>query len=450
MVLQHVVDLKTRLMGALAHGNGELAAFLRETHPADLAELAEHLDAEERLALIKVLSDEQAAEMLGELEPETAEAILKAVGVQKAGDIIEAMATDDAADILAELEPAHQGQLLRELPQADASDVRDLLAYDPETAGGRMTTDYLTVQADDTAGGVIDQLRRDPPDAESVYYLYVTEADERLVGVLSLRELVVSDPATPVRQIMRPTVKTLPPEASEAEVAQIVAKYDLLAVPVVDAAGRLLGMVTHDDVLDMVEKIRVEEILRVVGSDAEAFEQKGPAQIAKARIPWLLGTLVIELIAGTVIHRFDGALAQMILLASFMPIISALSGNVGLQSATIVVRGLGTGLYQPKQWLSPLVRELKVDVLMGLVLGIVLALVGSVWSGKIGFGAVVGISLMASMLTAGFMGTVIPLLSKRFGFDPAVTAGPFETAFQDVIGFAVFLGLASALMPLLV
>jgi magnesium transporter len=450
MVLQHVLDLKSRLLSALAHGNGELSAFLAQTHPADLAELAEQLDDQERLALIKVLSDEQAAEMLGELEPETAEAILKAVGVQKAGDIIGAMATDDAADLLAELEPAHQGELLRELPQAEATEVRDLLAYDPETAGGRMTTEYVTVRADDTAGAVIEQLRREAPDAESVYYLYVTEADERLVGVLSLRELIVADPGTPVRQIMRPSVKALPPEATEAEVAQVVAKYNLLAVPVVDGEGRLLGMVTHDDVLDMVEKIRAEEILRVVGSDAEALEKKEPFQIAKARIPWLLGTLLIELIAGTVIHRFDAALSQMILLASFMPIISAISGNVGLQSATIVVRGLGTGHYSPKQWLAPLTRELKVDVLMGLVLGCVLALVGAVWSGRVGFGAVVGISLMASMLTAGFMGTVIPLLSKRFGFDPAVTAGPFETAFQDVIGFAVFLGLASALMPVLV
>lgn len=450
MALQNIDDLKARLMGALAHGNGELAAFLRDSHPADLAELAEHLGDAERLALVKVLSDEQAAQMLGELDPETAEAILKAVGIEKAGDILEAMATDDAADILAELEPAHQGELLRELPQEEASEVRDLLAYDPETAGGRMTTDYVTVQADCTTGAVIDQLRREAPDAESVYYLYVTEPDERLVGVLSLRELIVADPATPVRQIMRPAVKSLPPEASEAEVAQMVAKYNLLAVPIVDREGRLLGMVTHDDVLDMVEKIRQEEILRVVGSDAEALDKKEPLQIAKARLPWLMGTLLIELIAGTVVHRFDQALAQMILLASFMPIISAISGNVGLQSATIVVRGLGTGHYSPKQWVAPLLRELKVDVLMGIALGVVLAVVGAVWSKHVGFGLVVGISLMASMLTAGFMGTVIPLLSKRFGFDPAVTAGPFETAFQDVIGFAVFLGLASALMPLLV
>lgn len=450
MALPHIDALKTRLMGALAVGNGELAAFLRDSHPADLAELAEHLGEPERLALVKVLSDEQAAQMLGELDPEIAETILKAVGIEKAGDILEAMATDDAADILAELEPAHQGELLRELPQEEASEVRDLLAYDPETAGGRMTTDYVTVQAGCTAGAVIEQLRREAPDAESVYYLYVTEPDERLVGVLSLRELIVADPATPVRQLMRPAVKSLPPEASEAEVAQMVAKYNLMAVPIVDRCGRLLGMVTHDDVLDMVEKIRAEEILRVVGSDAEAFERKEPTQIAKARIPWLLGTLCIELIAGTVIHRFDQTLSQMILLTSFMPIISALSGNVGLQSATIVVRGLGTGLYAPKKWTTPLLRELKVDVLMGIVLGLVLSVVGAVWSKHIGFGLVVGISLMASMLTAGFMGTVIPLLSKRFGFDPAVTAGPFETAFQDVIGFAVFLGLASALMPLLV
>jgi magnesium transporter len=269
------------------------------------------------------------------------------------------------------------------------------------------------------------------------------------VGVLSLRELIVANPQTPVRQIMQAKIKTVLPDASETEVAQVVAKYNLLAVPVVDHNGHLLGMVTHDDVLDMVEKIRAEELLRVVGSDAEAFERKEPGQIAKARIPWLLGTMLIELLAGTVIHRFDDTLAHMILLASFMPIISAIAGNVGLQSATIVVRGLSTGLHSPKQWTAPLFRELKVDIIIGLTLGGVLAVIAAIWSSKVGFGLVVGISLMASMLTAGFMGTVIPLVSKHFGFDPAVTAGPFETAFQDVIGFAVFLGLATALMPLL-
>jgi magnesium transporter len=450
MTMQYAIELKTRLLEAIQKGNAHLAVFLRETLPADLAELAEHLNPEERVSLIRALSDEQAAEVLGELDPAISQAILKALGKEKAGDIIEAMATDDAADLLAELEPAHQGEILGELTAEDATEVRDLLRYDPETAGGRMTTDLVTVHADMTADQVIALLRREAPDAESVYYLYVTEGEDRLVGVLSLRELIIADPKTPVRQMMRPKVKTVRPEASEEEVARVVAKYNLLAVPVVSESGQLLGMVTHDDVLDMVEKIRAAELLRVVGSDAEELERKNPAQIARARLPWLLGTMLIELLAGTVIHRFDETLSHMILLASFMPIISAISGNVGLQSATIVVRGLGTGIYSPHRWAAPLWRELKVDVLMGLALGLVLAVIGGIWSGKLGFGLVVGISLMASMLTAGFMGTVIPLFSKRLGFDPAVTAGPFETAFQDVIGFGVFLGLATALMPLLV
>lgn len=446
---EKAMDYRNQLKEWLVNETGEPEQFLADAHAADLAEALESLTDEERVAVFRRLDAEQGAEVLGELPTDLQTRIVETLGTAQAGAIIVEMADDDAADLLAELTPQRRGELLGELEVADADDVRDLLRYDPETAGGRMTSDIVRVTEHMSAQAAIEHLRRVGPDAESIYYVYVTDLVGRLVGVLSLRDVIVASPNAIVHDIMRTKVVTVAPDTEEEEIARVVAKYNLLAVPVVGPHRELLGMVTVDDVLDMVEKIRAEELLRVVGSDAMELEQKRPIDIAKARLPWLMGTLVLELIAGTVIHRYDETLASFILLASFMPIISALSGNVGLQSATIVVRGLATGIYSPTSLAGPLWREVRVDIIMGLVLGIVLAGIGWVWSSSIGFGLVVGIALQASMLTAGFMGTVIPVMSKRLGFDPAVTAGPFETALQDVIGFAVFLGLASYLLPLL-
>jgi magnesium transporter len=204
--------------------------------------------------------------------------------------------------------------------------------------------------------------------------------------------------------------------------------------------------VTADDVIDVLVEEFNEDYLRLAGSDAAEMEQRTPAQVARLRLPWLLGTMVIELLSGLVIARFANVLQQVILLASFMPVISAISGNVGLQAAAIVVRGLDTGHVSLKHWGRQVAKELSTSFLLALACGAVLGAIGAAWSGHLPFGLVIGGALTCSMLTAGLMGSLIPMLSKRLGFDPATTAGPFETAFQDVIGFAVFLWLASLLL----
>lgn len=238
-------------------------------------------------------------------------------------------------------------------------------------------------------------------------------------------------------------------DAEAVTAARLLRDRNLLAVPVVDAEDRLLGIVTVDDATDILEEALAEDYLRQAGTDAEAMERRSPVQVARLRLPWLLGTMVIELGAGLVISRFDDVLQEVILLASFMPVISAVSGNVGLQAAAIVVRGLDTGHVSMQRWRQQVAKELTTSLLMALACGIVLGTVGALWSGHGPFGLIIGVAMTCSMLTAGFMGTVIPMLSKRLGFDPATTAGPFETAFQDVVGFAVFLWMASLLIRFL-
>jgi magnesium transporter len=248
---------------------------------------------------------------------------------------------------------------------------------------------------------------------------------------------------------MMPEPITVTVDTDQETAANLISKYDLAALPVLDRRGYLAGIVTVDDVIDVLVENFNEDYLKLVGSDAEEMERRTPLQVARLRLPWLMGTMAIELIAGIVIERYNHVVVVVPLLTSFMPVISAISGNVGLQAAAIIVRGLDTGHVS----LSGVGRAVRKEVLTALIMavfcGIVLGIIGVVWSRRLTFGLVIGGAMTASMLTASIMGTVIPMLSKRLGFDPATTAGPFETAFQDVIGFGVFLWLASLLLPYL-
>ncbi len=241
------------------------------------------------------------------------------------------------------------------------------------------------------------------------------------------------------------------PEWDRERVARIFARYDLMAVPVVEPnEQRLLGVITADDVIDVIEAEVTEDALRVAGSDAEELEKRSPTRIALLRLPWIMATMFIELMAGFVIHTFDATLARVILLASFMPIISAISGNTGLQSATIIVRGLSTGQIRVLEWQRAVLRQLKTTIILGSATGLTLGVIGAAWYGKWTFGLVVAVGMFAAVNIAGVVGTVVPLTSKRLGFDPAITSGPFETAFQDVVGISIFLTLATVMIRYLV
>jgi magnesium transporter len=265
--------------------------------------------------------------------------------------------------------------------------------------------------------------------------------------VLDLRSLLAADPETPVSQIATEGIVSVPPEMDQEQVANIFARYDLTALPVVEKdTGKLLGVITSDDVIDVIQAEDTEDALYMAGSDAHELERRPPTQIALLRMPWIMATMFIELLAGVVIHHFDATLTKIILLASFMPIISAISGNTGLQSATIIVRGLSTGQIRISEWRHALARQVVTTIILGGACGVVLGIIGAVWYGKWTFGLVVAIGMFMSVNIAGVVGTAVPLISKRLGFDPALTAGPFETAFQDVVGISIFLSLATLLL----
>jgi magnesium transporter len=247
---------------------------------------------------------------------------------------------------------------------------------------------------------------------------------------------------------MKTEVISVEAHVDQEEVANIFKSYDLVSIPVVDENSRLIGKISIDDIMDVLEEEHSENVAIMVGSDAEELEKKSPITIAKLRLPWVLITLGIELIGGIIIHNYDRTLEKIILLTSFMPIISAISGNTGLQSAAIVVRAIDTGFIKLSNWSDALKRQLQTTLIIGTVVGIIVGLIGYYWSdiSKLRFGLTVGISMFIAINLSGTVGTLFPIISKKFGFDPALTSGPFETAFQDVVGITIFLSIATFLL----
>jgi magnesium transporter len=434
-------------------GGAQLRRELGVLHSSDIAALLANLDANTALHVFSLLDEEIAPDVLGELDADTAALLHGHLPVAEISELLESLPMDDVAEVLAEAEPEQAEFLLEELAETEpeqAEEVRALLAYKEQTAGRLMVTNYLSVPPQATVAECIEQARSSVIEKETVYTIYITEpipgrGEERLLGVVSLRALLAVDPALPAATVMTREPVSVSVDTDQAEVAEIVAKYDLLTVPVLGRDGELAGIITIDDVLDILVEEFNSQITRITGSDAAKMARRSAWQVARLRIPWLIGTLIIELCSGFVIDRFSWVLREVILLASFMPVISAVSGNTGLQAAAIAVRGIETGYVTRVRRVLP--KEMLTSLIIAACIGSIAGIVGAIWSHHLPFGIVIGGGMFISMQVAGLMGTMIPIVSKRLGFDPAATAGPFETAFQDVIGFAVFLWLASLFLP---
>lgn len=428
-----------------ARDGAALSRLAPTLHASEWVDLIHQLDDDQVAALLDLLPDDLAVEILAELDPESAADLLAKGTPASTAAIIAEMEPDDAADVVAEMDTDRAAEVLSELPVDEASTLRDLLAYPEETAGALMTPEFVAIAPGLRADQAIEALRAIAADAEVTNYVYVLDRQDHLLGVLSLRNLVLAQPQEPVQNLMIAPAVSVTTDTDIQAAANLLRDRNLMALPVVDAENRLQGVITHDDATEVLEDELTEDYMKMAGTDADEMARRTPLQIARLRMPWLMGTMVLELCAGLVISHFDGVLQRVILLASFMPVISAISGNVGLQSAAIVVRGLDTGHVTIAGWRRHLTKELRATFIMALGCGFVLGAVGAFWSQHLPFGLVIGAALTASMMTAGIMGTMIPMVSKRLGFDPATTAGPFETAFQDIIGFGVFLWLASLL-----
>lgn len=444
------MDDADRLLEAtknLVKGTGDPRdhALLDEAHPADVAAVLRQLPLSEQVTFFRTLSQERAGEVLSELDDHALLELVRALDEVEVSRILDEMPPEHAADVVEEL-PSEQAEKILDLMQEEKSEeVQEILEYPEHSAGRLMSPDFVAVNERATVEQAIDHVRKSVSE-ERAFELYVVDDHRHLVGVVPLRRLLTANPGSPIFAVRHEdVVVTVTPEMDQEEVARLVAKYDLVAVPVVDHSNRLVGTITVDDVIDILGEEASEDIFRIAGSDAAELERRSPQQIALMRLPWVLATLVIELCAGVVIHYFDKTLSRVILLASFMPVIQAISGNTGLQSVTMVVRGLATGHVQLTRWWEPLRRQIQTSSILGSVCGVVVGIIGFFWHSP-AFGLIVAVSMFISVNLSGAAGTTIPMVSKRLGFDPALTAGPFETAFQDVLGVTIFLSLATALL----
>lgn len=454
-----VLEVDTQLLEditGLIHdkSDGSLRNIVADLYDFDVAVIIENLEEDDdAFYLFSLLDHETASNVLLEISDERRDEIVERLEGTKLSSIVSEMYSDDAADFVSELDEEDKHEVLQNLDTIDKEDsqeVRELLQYDETTAGGIMAKEFVVVHCDKTVAEAVKEIQEQADEVDQLYNVWVVNSERKLVGIISLKRIIIlmKEPDKKIIDVMNPDVISVRADVDQQEVANIFRSYDLVSLPVVDLNGRVIGKISSDDIMDVMEEEYTEDVAKMVGSDSEELEKKSPFQIARLRLPWVLITLGIEFIGGFVISQYDATLQRVILLASFMPVISAIAGNTGLQSAAIVVRALDTGLLSLDRWLEPVKRQLQTTTIIGLVVGFIVAVIGYFWedTDKLLFGITVGISMFISINLSGVVGTVFPFLSKKMGFDPAITSGPFETAFQDVIGVSIFLTLATWLL----
>jgi magnesium transporter len=427
---------------------GDIAHFIRRAHdiePADLADVLSALDEQERVAVVQALPPELSSQALAEM-PEEAHAgeTLAALDPGQAADIVEELDDDDAADMLRDLNRNQQEQILSEVE--DRSEVDRLLRYDEENAGGRMTTHMVTVPDSATAEEAREEIRRQAEEVEDFYEVFVVDSDHRLVGFLPFKDLVISRPERPVRAFMTPADIFVTPDLDQEEVARLMARYNLPSVAVVDDEGRLLGRVTFDDVIDVVEAETTEDLLKFGGVSADEELAAGWRPAVRSRLPWLSVNLATAFLAGGVVYLFQHTIQHTLALAVWMPVIAGMGGNAGTQALAVTVRRLALGLIPVDVFTRVVGKEILVGIINGLVMGVTVGTVATLIGQGARLGIVVFLAMAGNLMVAGFAGAFIPLVLERFGVDPAVASSIFVTTFTDVCGFLLLLGLGGMLL----
>ncbi len=442
-------DTFRRLLRRKARSN--LTKLIAKTHPADLAIIFRHLNGFEQSFLFSLMDEnEQTAEFLGELDEAILSEILQDIPPGRIAHIIRIASSNDQAFILNILPEEQSNAVIELLHAEEREEIAEILAYPEDSAGSLMSTDVFTLHEDIDAGEALSDLQNQSA-AEMVFYLYIADNDDRLVGVISLRDLATTPPRTKLKDIMIKNVQYVRPETDQEEVAKIVSQYNLLAVPVIDNDNYILGIVTVDDVVDVIREEATEDFLQMagVGKDREILLKSSWGN-AKSRIPWLFASFIGGVCAISVIGYFSDMLETIIALTAFIPIIIGMGGNIGTQSSTIIVRGLATGRVDIGSDLKLILKEVSVGIILGILYGILLGFLTLFVfkDAPSNLGLVVGISICASMIIATSIGTIVPLLLRRLDIDPAIATGPFVTTTIDILGVTLYFVIAALLLPL--
>jgi magnesium transporter len=434
---------------ALEHGQilDAIAALIR-LHPADRADAFSDLGDADQAALLPRMDISTMADLLEELEDDEAADVAEVLSTEVLADVLDEMEPDEAADVLGDLAPEVAAQALAEME--DASDVSPLLGYPDQTAGGLMTTSYIAFRPHTTAAQAIEFLRTISPDEETPYYINVVDKERRLVGIVSLIDLVVADPSKSVDTIMDPHVISVTVGTDQEEAARLMVRYDLAALPVVDDNGVLFGVITYDDLMDVLEEEATEDIYRLANVPHTDLSIDSPISLSvRRRLPWLFISALTAFIASWVISQFEPIIAQVAILAVFLSVVAGLGGNTATQSLAIIVRAIALGEISLSTSWRTILKEAFTGIIQGVAVGAIAGLGVFLWKGNLILGLILGLALTGNMLLAGITGTLVPLVLKALKLDPALASSVLVTSVTDSVGFALFLTLATIFLPYL-
>jgi magnesium transporter len=417
---------------------------LAALHPADQAELYERLDAGDREAMVALLSAEGMAHLLEHLDEDLLKPIVHEMPRAALGRVLDLTDNDIAVDILRLLPPSEAVRTLSNM--TTAAEITPLLGHADESAGGIMTRGYVALHKDMTVSEAVNFLRSSKPLAEEAYYLYVLDAENKLQGTVSLRQLVVAGPDTRIEEIMTRDTASVSPETDQEEAAKELQHYRLRAIPVVDAGGVLRGIITSDDVIDVIQEEATEDMFQIVGLPGDESVYAPLLESTRRRLPWLLINLVAAFAGMIIVGAFEGTIEKAAALAVFMPVVAGQGGNAGIQTITIIVRGIAVGEIERRDARRILGKEVAIGLVKGLAIGSLVGVVAWLWQDSAVWGAVVFAALLGNMIVAGAVGSLIPLGLRALKLDPAVASGIFLTMITDFMGFLFLLGLATILI----
>lgn len=421
-----------------------VAASLDSQHPADTADELENLSLAEQLEYIREMDVEDASESITEMERHERNLLMSRLSPSFAAAILEAMSPDDAADILEDLDDDVRVRIFKKLEREDAEEISDLLQFDPDSAGGVMNTEILALDQSMNAQQAINLIRERVEDTEIPYYAYIVDEYRHLKGVVSLRDLLLSPSRTLLKDLLGDqNLIYVPFDTDKEEVARLISRYNFLALPVVDHEQRLLGMVTVDDVIDIIQEEASEDMQSMVGAGRDETVDSPWTYSLRVRLPWLVMNVLNSAISAFVVHLFEGTIAQMALLAALMPIVANQAGNTGQQALAVMIRQLAMERFnRRKSWMAVL-REAKIGSANGLIVGILVFAGLFAWTRNAGLATVMAVALGLDMLIGAVAGASIPLVLKEIGRDPAQASSIFLTTLTDSLGFFTFLGLAA-------
>ncbi len=426
-----------------------LQGLFARLHEADIADILHELPPDKCLEAFRLLDEELASEVLPELNDDVRNNILEHIHEKRLAGILDEMDSDEATDIVSELDDERTRKVLASLDtinREDSDDIRQLLAYDEDVAGGLMQKEIISVQENMKRDEMIEYIRESHEEVENFHYIFVTDEQHKLKGILEVTKLLLAKQNKLAKDLMENDVISVPVNMDQEQVAHMFRKYDIYILPVVDENNVLLGRITVDDIIDVIDEEASEDAYKMVGLESEDRVFSKPLQSARRRTPWLIVNLFTAVLAASVVSLFEGTISRFVILAVFMPIVAGMGGNAGTQTLTVITRGIALGELTFYNTRKALFKELIVGIINGVVLGIIGCAVAYLWKGNMLIGLILGAAMIINMIIAGFFGALIPILMKTLKIDPALASGVIITTLTDVCGFASFLGLATLLL----